>query len=197
VINDQRRHYQLVGKAGVSYIIDNTEIEVISVASAKTGRSVGRPSAMTPEVEERIIRRLVDGETLPVICDSADIPDYYTVFRHMTRNPNFANQVRQAREGLAEHLFNKIMVATDQIDEDNAGSMSAKIRSWQWMATKSAPRIYSERVAAAELAAAAGSPQTNVQINNIDMKAMSTEELLEFRRLLAKTKVAKPDEKAG
>jgi hypothetical protein len=152
---------------------------------------------MTPEVEEQIVHRLIDGETLPVICDSHDMPDYYTVFRHMTRNPNFANQVRQAREGLADRLFDKILTATDEIDEDNATALSAKIRSWQWAATKVAPRIYSERVAAAELMAAAGASQTNVQINNIDMKAMSTEELLEFRRLLAKTKVAKPDEKAG
>jgi hypothetical protein len=70
---------------------------------------------------------------------------------------------------------------------ENVSEMAAKVRIWQWAAVRCAPTLFSERVAAAQIATPTANT-SNVQINNIDMKAMTTDELIEFRRLLAKTK---------
>jgi hypothetical protein len=106
----------------------------------------------------------------------------------MNRNPGFASQIRLGREGFGEHLFHKILQTAEAMTPENVSELSAKVRVWQWAAVRCAPRLFSERVAVAEIAAPAVSA-SNVQINNIDMTSMTTEELLELRRLLAKTKV--------
>ena len=157
------------------------------MATKKTGNTVGRPRAIDVAMEECIVDRMLDGENLGSICDSSDMPNPSTVYRHMSRNPEFARKIRMAREGFAEHLLHKILMAAEEMTADNVAEMTAKARIWQWAAVRCAPRIYSERVVAAQMAVPAVGTQS-VQINNIDMKSMTNEELLELRRLLAKIK---------
>jgi len=154
----------------------------------KTGNPVGRPRAIDSLIQDAIFERLLSGEDLVSICEAADMPSISTVHREMNRNPSFASQIRLGREGLGEHLFHKILQAAEDMTPENVSEMTAKARIWQWAAVRCAPKLFSERVAAAQISAPTVNT-SNVQINNIDMKSMTTDELLEFRRLLAKTKV--------
>ncbi len=154
----------------------------------KTGNPGGRPRAIDSLTQDVIYGRLLGGEDLVSICETADMPSISTVHREMNRNPGFASQIRLGREGFGEHLFHKILQTAEAMTPENVSELSAKVRVWQWAAVRCAPRLFSERVAVAEIAAPAVSA-SNVQINNIDMTSMTTEELLELRRLLAKTKV--------
>jgi hypothetical protein len=140
----------------------------------KTGNPVGRPRAIDSLTQDAIFDRLLSGEDLVSICESADMPSISTVHREMNRNPGFASQIRLGREGFGEQLFHKILQAAENITPENVSGMTAKIRVWQWAAVRCAPRLFSERVAAAQTSAPAVSA-TNVQINNIDMKSMTTE----------------------
>ncbi len=140
---------------------------------------------MDASTQEAIVERLVGGEDLAGICEAADMPSLSTVFRQMRRSPNFASEIRRAREGFAEHLFQKILQAAEDMTPGNVAEIVAKVRIWQWAAIRCAPGIYSERAAVAQIAAPAVAA-SNVLINDIDVKSLATEELLEFRRLLAK-----------
>jgi len=158
------------------------------MSKKKTGNPVGRPKVIDSPTQDAIFERLLCGEDLVSICESADMPSMSTVHREMNRNPDFACQIRLGREGFGEYLFYKILQAAEDMTPENVSELAAKVRVWQWAAVRCAPKLFSERVAAAQISASAVNT-SNVQINNIDMKSMTTEELLEFRRLLAKTKV--------
>lgn len=56
-------------------------------------------------------------------------------------------------EGFDEHLFHKILQAAEETATDNSVEVAAKARIWQWAATRRAPKLFSERVAAAQTSA--------------------------------------------
>ena len=62
----------------------------------------GRPSKYTPELAERILRRMYSGESLRSICRDPDIPDRTTVDLWRVKNEEFYRQYAHARRAQVE-----------------------------------------------------------------------------------------------
>lgn len=133
---------------------------------------MSRPSSYTPEIGEAICERLVCGkddrpESLRSICSDPDMPDLKTVMRWLTKNEEFCQQYRAAREAQAEaHYEELIQIADDCTDDviflaldDSEGEggrpaikhsaiARAKLRidTRKWAMSKLAPKKYGDRV---------------------------------------------------
>lgn len=106
----------------------------------------GRPSKVTPEVEEELCRRVVNGESLRAICDDDFMPSYWSIFRALDANPEFASRYARARELQAEFMDHKIMAVADAVTPESAQADRVKIAAYQWRAMKLAPKKYGDRL---------------------------------------------------
>ncbi len=75
-----------------------------------TERRVGRRYAITPEVEERLIRALSEGHPISVACGVAGV-GVSTYFAHTHRDPEFRQRVTRARARGMEELGNTVYEA--------------------------------------------------------------------------------------
>lgn len=62
----------------------------------KSGRT---PAWYTPERARALCARIAEGETLRSICAEPGMPGEPTIFKHLRRNPDFADAYRKARGG--------------------------------------------------------------------------------------------------
>lgn len=106
---------------------------------------MGRPSLFTPELAEKICDRLADGESMVQICSDEEMPGLRTVMRWAAENARFGTEYARAREAQAEVMDDKILVAADEADEDNAPAQRVKIDAYKWRAAKLAPKRYGDR----------------------------------------------------
>lgn len=104
--------------------------------------TAGRPSAYSAEVVDKICARLIEGETLYKICQSADMPAYRTVFDWLDAHVEFRTKCARARELQAEFMDNKILETADNATADDAYAAKVKIAAYQWRAMKLAPKKY-------------------------------------------------------
>ncbi len=71
--------------------------------SLPSGR--GRPSSVTPEIEDQVLTLLSEGRSLREICEDPSLPDRSTIMRHARRNPQFAALYQEAKRQGCEWLF--------------------------------------------------------------------------------------------
>jgi len=80
------------------------------VSLSEPERRYGRPYAITPEVEERLIRALSEGHPVTVACGVAGVGTS-TYFAHARRSPDFRQRVTRARSRGMEELGNTVYEA--------------------------------------------------------------------------------------
>ena len=105
----------------------------------------GRPSIYSKDIEDQIIGRMIEGESLVDICRDPAMPSRRTIYRWLDENPAFDARCARAREALADYLVDKIEKMADETTEDNHQSQKVKIHTAQWRAMKMAPRLYGEK----------------------------------------------------
>lgn len=105
----------------------------------------GRPSIYSKDIEDQIIGRMIEGESLVDICRDPAMPSRMTVYRWLDDNPAFDARCARAREALADYLVDKIEQMASETTEDNHQSQKVKIHTAQWRAMKMAPRLYGDR----------------------------------------------------
>ncbi len=108
--------------------------------------SAGRPSDYTPELAEKILTRLADGESLNSICKSEGIPSRVTVYSWLLKNDDFLNKYRAAREQQADSLADDTLAIADVATPENWTVARLQVQVRQWAAAKMAPRKYGERL---------------------------------------------------
>lgn len=59
---------------------------------------MGRPSKRTPKVEQEIIDRLAEGESLSSICRDAKMPAWGTIHNWMDADDDLSGRITRARE---------------------------------------------------------------------------------------------------
>ena len=121
----------------------------------------GRPTKMTPEVQEKILDRIVQGESLVKILKSSDkYPAYSKFCAFLDSNEEFREKYVRAKEAQADFLAEEILEIADdgrndkfvdengktKIDYDNIQRSRLRVDTRKWIASKLKPKKYSERI---------------------------------------------------
>ena len=98
-----------------------------------------------PEVWERLLVRLGDGESLRAITRDKDMPSQPSVYERIDTEPAFAEQYRRARARQADSIAEKALDEAEQADDPAKGRLAFDAR--RWFAGKVAPKKWGERQA--------------------------------------------------
>ncbi len=139
----------------------------------------GRPSTYTQEMADTICERLAVGESLRAICREDDMPGLSTVFKWLTKQPEFVEQYTRAREEQAEALADEIVSIADEVEvtakqdgEDVRLALDAtavarnrlRVEARKWVASKLKPKKYGDRQVLA------GDPEAPVVVQAIERR---------------------------
>ena len=86
-----------------------TALTIIPEPSPK----MGRPTVMTPEVQEEIVERLATGEPLARICQDDRLPSYATVRRWERENSDFQAHSAPARDDGRAYMMDECKEIAD------------------------------------------------------------------------------------
>ena len=128
-------------------------------AAQKPKHPGGRPSDYSEDFAAEICARISAGEPLVRICRDDHMPHVVTVYRWLSRIPEFRNMYTQAKEEQADTLAEEIQDIADQMPmetTDKEGNtrfdpayinwMRLRVDSRKWVAAKLKPRKYGDRV---------------------------------------------------
>lgn len=95
-----------------------------------------------PEVGQAICARISAGEALSAICADPDMPSTSTVYRWRAEEPDFAEELRLAREVQAERLCEVGWEIAQAVTPQTAYATHVKLTQLRWMTGALAPRRY-------------------------------------------------------
>jgi hypothetical protein len=98
----------------------------------RSPRSPGRPSAYSEDLADLICERLVDGESLRLICSSDLMPNRSTVLRWLVDHEEFREKYEVARMLQAEGVDDKINELIDTCTPETASADRVKLAALQW-----------------------------------------------------------------
>lgn len=122
----------------------------------------GRPTTYDPDVMDRILERIEDGEALRVICSEPGMPSRGAVRNWIDAIEGLKARHEHARaRGLEVIAEQVITLADEQIiterGDDNVARSKLMIESRKWTLSKLAPKIYGDKTAH-EVTGADGAP---------------------------------------
>lgn len=148
--------------------IANADVVMASPAAApladKPKDKGGRPP-ISPELLERVLERIADGEYLEEVCRDPDMPSATTVKKYKRQDAKFASAYARAREDQMESLeFQAMTTARDGSrdwkevknqdgstklvpDHEVIGRSRLIVEQIRWNMTKIFPALYGDRVA--------------------------------------------------
>lgn len=106
--------------------------------------SPGRPPLYTPELAERICRRIANGESLRAICDDKTMPDRGTVLGWVKDIPDFSEPYAQARARQQDAFAEDGVYIADT--EPDPARARVRVAARQWYAERVAPKKYGQRI---------------------------------------------------
>lgn len=132
----------------------------------------GRPTKLIPEMEDHILERLEQGESLAAICRDLDIATH-VVFRRIAECDNFRHKYAMSREAQAEKYADEIVSIADEaevtsvvtpdgevdfkLDATAVARNRLRVDARKWVASKLLPKKYGDKVMQ-ELTGADGGP---------------------------------------
>jgi hypothetical protein len=122
---------------------------------------VGRPIEFDQETADRICEQLTEGLSLRKICLAEDMPCCSTVYKWLTKVPEFAEQYAHARESQADTLADEIIDIADdgsndwmgdkddedgtQYNGDAVARSRLRVEARKWVAAKLKPKKYGDK----------------------------------------------------
>lgn len=126
------------------------------VIPPKPKRNMYNRVELTPELKEDIIQRVASGELLKSILADESMPSRFSIFREYERDPEFAADMKAARQVAADLLAEEVLEISDDAREDYKpdGSINyelvarSKLRAdnRKWLASKFDPSRYADKV---------------------------------------------------
>ena len=128
-------------------------------AQAPKTSPLGRPVEYTDDIASEICWRIAHGEPLVRICADEHLPHVATIYRWLTRFPDFCDMYARAREDQADTLADEIQAIADEMpmettDKDGNTRFDSAYINWmrlrvdarKWVAAKLKPRKYGDKV---------------------------------------------------
>ncbi len=146
----------------------------------------GRPSRYNAVIADAICWQLVEGRSLRDICSADDVPDRRSIQRWLDQREDFRLQYARAKELQAHCLADECLDIADKSREGTAEQIqSAKLRvdTRKWFAGKLLPKVYGDKLLHT---GADGMGPIEVKPLSLDYTLLEPQEMLEFRRMLAK-----------
>jgi len=108
----------------------------------------GRKTIYTPELAQKICKRIARGESVRAICKEPEMPNLDTVLRWaMDAEHEFYGHYRRARDLRTELYADEIVeIADAAVDRDTAAAARVRCGARQWVASKLLPKTYGDRV---------------------------------------------------
>lgn len=110
-------------------------------------RSVGRPSKRTEENAEKILGRLILGESLVSICEDETIPDYSTVIRWIQDDEEFRKMYQRAREMQAHYQEHRAIKLVMDATPETAHLAKVQFDALKWQMARLNPKVYGDKPA--------------------------------------------------
>ena len=156
-------------------IATEPDTESVETQSPPKKHPGGRPTDYNQDIVDEICIRISTGEPLVRICREDGMPHLATVYRWLSRFPEFSEMYAKAKDQAADTLAEEIQDLADQMpmektDKDGNTSFDSAYIQWmrlrvdarKWVAAKLKPRKYGDRV---ELAGDKDNPlQVNAQV---------------------------------
>lgn len=116
------------------------------VKKAKAKLKTGRPSKYSSDLAAKICARIVEGQSLRQVCETAGMPSKTTVLRWLAdeRRAAFCHQYARAREAQADTFAGEVVEIADT--EEDAQKARNRIDARKWAASKLRPKVYGDRV---------------------------------------------------
>jgi hypothetical protein len=102
----------------------------------------GRIYGFCPVAANEIVARVSEGEMLTMICADPHLPSVRTVVRWRMDNPEFAEDLRQAREGLAERFSDMGWKMAMEATPQTAYLTRVRLGQLRWTAAVLGPRTH-------------------------------------------------------
>lgn len=118
--------------------------EALRRAKQEAGRSLkggGAVSTYCPVTAREICRRVAEGESVKRICEDPDMPSFSTVYLWRRTIPDFAQQLKAARETLAERFCDDGWDLAMQATPETAYLTHVRLSQLRWMAGILSPRV--------------------------------------------------------
>ncbi len=124
----------------------------------------GRPSIRTQEIDDQIISRLAEGETLRGICKDANLPAASTVLGWVDADPSFSERYARARRSGLDVIAEEIIdiaddstrdyvktdigdgVVDERFDSEHVQRSRLRVDSRKWLLSKLRPDKYGDRI---------------------------------------------------
>ena len=99
---------------------------------------------LTLQLEQDIIRLLMNGTPLTQICDKPGSPSLSKVYNWIQTNKDFASKILTARRVAAQTYLDRMITELESADNKNIMVIREKLHHYRWMASKLIG-IYGER----------------------------------------------------
>lgn len=118
-------------------------------------RPAHRPSSYTPAMAKRVIAFFKEGGTRHGLDRNKSLPSWTSFQRWMERYPDLRSQYVRAKEDQADALFEEALDEVRTCQLNGVAVALARVRADVLLraAARRKPKVYSERVTAAEIAA--------------------------------------------
>ena len=112
-----------------------------------TSPNSGRVS-YSPELAEKILDRISEGESLRRICADDGMPDRRPVLRWLEADQELATKCARARELQADSIFDELREIAEDGNPEDVQRAKLRVSTLQWMAAKLAPKRYGDKLVA-------------------------------------------------
>jgi hypothetical protein len=104
-----------------------------------------RPLEFDQAIADRVCEQLTQGLSLRKICLPDDMPVCSTIYKWLTRVPEFAEQYAHARESQADTMADEIVDIADGDPDGDPQRDRLRVDARKWVAAKLKPKKYGDK----------------------------------------------------
>lgn len=114
-------------------------------AAKKTGKKMGRPEKLTPELQEELLARISTGESIRRICSEDQFPAAVNVFKFIYRHDDFRQRYETARAACQDWHADGLLEIADEGSGDTQRDR-LRVDARKWIMSKLQPKKYGDKL---------------------------------------------------
>ena len=99
---------------------------------------------LTLQIEQDIIKLLMNGTPLTQICDKPNSPSLSKVYSWIQENKDFASKIVTARKIAAQTYLDRMITELENANSKDIGLLRERLQHFRWMASKLIP-LYGDK----------------------------------------------------